>query len=73
MATRGFGAPPLTKAHHLPPNPPQPLPPTTTQEWKAVKQANKARLAAYIKDIYGVEVNQDALFDIQVIRTGLNA
>ena len=38
-----------------------------------MKQANKARLAAYIKDIYGVEVNQDALFDIQVIRTGLNA
>ena len=33
-----------------------------------MKHANKERLAAYIKSIYGLEVNTDALFDIQVRR-----
>ncbi|KIY93089.1 starch phosphorylase, partial [Monoraphidium neglectum] len=37
-------------------------------KWRAVKQANKKRLAAYIQSIYGTEVNTDALFDIQVKR-----
>jgi hypothetical protein len=36
------------------------------QKWRAVKLANKKRLAAYIQSIYGTEVNTDALFDIQV-------
>jgi starch phosphorylase len=35
-------------------------------EWRAVKRANKARLAALIKAVHGADVNLDALFDIQV-------
>jgi hypothetical protein len=38
-----------------------------------VKQANKERLAAVIKSIYGVEVNTNALFDIQVWGAGVRA
>jgi len=58
--------PSRTPTRSLPP--PQKNHPATPQEWKAVKQANKERLAAYIKSIYGVEVNTNALFDIQVKR-----
>ena len=36
--------------------------------WRAVKRANKERLAAYIKATHGADVNIDALFDIQVKR-----
>lgn len=36
--------------------------------WKAVKQANKARLAKLIKERCGVEFNTDAMFDVQVKR-----
>ena len=37
-------------------------------EWRAVKRANKERLAAMIKARCGVEFNPDALFDVQVKR-----
>lgn len=40
----------------------------TQEEWMAVKRANKCRLAATIKSVLGIEVNPDALFDIQVKR-----
>ncbi|KAI8467049.1 MAG: starch phosphorylase [Monoraphidium minutum] len=38
------------------------------KKWRAVKQAKKQRLAAYIKSIYGTDVNTNAMFDIQVKR-----
>jgi len=37
-------------------------------QWRAVKRANKARLADYIRSTAGVELNPDWLFDIQVKR-----
>ena len=37
-------------------------------EWRAVKRANKQRLAAMVKAECGVEFNPDALFDVQVKR-----
>jgi starch phosphorylase len=37
-------------------------------EWRAVKAANKARLAAVIKDRTGITVDPASLFDIQVKR-----
>ncbi|HWR76333.1 MAG TPA: glycogen/starch/alpha-glucan phosphorylase, partial [Thiobacillus sp.] len=37
-------------------------------EWRAVKRANKVRLAALVKAECGVEFNPDALFDVQVKR-----
>jgi len=37
-------------------------------EWRAVKRANKQRLAALVKAECGVEFNPDALFDVQVKR-----
>ena len=37
-------------------------------QWRAVKQANKTRLAALVKDMCGVEFNPAALFDVQVKR-----
>ncbi|KAF5092841.1 hypothetical protein D0Z03_002673 [Geotrichum reessii] len=38
------------------------------QQWNEIKRANKARLAALIKSQSGVEVDTNALFDIQVKR-----
>lgn len=38
------------------------------QEWRAVKRANKQRLAVYIRQKTGVELNPDWLFTIQVKR-----
>ena len=38
------------------------------QTWKAVKQANKARLALLVKESCGVEFNIRAMFDVQVKR-----
>src|SRR6202022_3646358 len=37
-------------------------------QWRAVKRANKARLADYVSSTAGVELNPDWLFDIQVKR-----
>ncbi|MEW6591300.1 MAG: glycogen/starch/alpha-glucan phosphorylase [Pseudomonadota bacterium] len=37
-------------------------------EWRAVKRANKEKLAALVKAECGVEFNPDALFDVQVKR-----
>ncbi|HJR88727.1 MAG TPA: glycogen/starch/alpha-glucan phosphorylase [Mycobacterium sp.] len=37
-------------------------------QWRAVKRANKARLADYVRSTVGVELNPDWLFDIQVKR-----
>ncbi|GLC52978.1 Transcription factor [Pleodorina starrii] len=37
-------------------------------KWSAVKKAKKAKLAALIKKIHGDDVNQEALFDIQIKR-----
>jgi starch phosphorylase len=36
--------------------------------WRAVKRANKARLAEYVAGATGVELNPDWLFDVQVKR-----
>jgi glycogen phosphorylase len=38
------------------------------EKWQKVKQANKERLAALIQEQCGVEVNPQALFDVQVKR-----
>ena len=38
------------------------------KEWRAVKQANKEKLAAYIRKQTGIELNPTWLFDIQVKR-----
>lgn len=38
------------------------------REWRAIKQANKQKMAAYIKKFNGVEVSPDSIFDIQVKR-----
>ncbi len=38
------------------------------ERWMAVKQANKKRVAALVKQDCGVDLNPDALFDVQVKR-----
>jgi len=38
------------------------------EQWRAVKRANKERLAALVKAECGVDFNPDALFDVQVKR-----
>ncbi|MHB1083678.1 MAG: glycogen/starch/alpha-glucan phosphorylase [Thiobacillus sp.] len=38
------------------------------EQWRAVRQANKERLAALVKAECGVQFNPDALFDVQVKR-----
>ncbi|EIJ35042.1 glycogen/starch/alpha-glucan phosphorylase [Thiothrix nivea] len=38
------------------------------QQWRAVKHANKQRLAALVKQECGVDFNPNALFDVQVKR-----
>jgi glycogen phosphorylase len=38
------------------------------RQWREVKRANKARLSVYIQSKTGIELNPDALFDIQVKR-----
>jgi len=38
------------------------------EEFRAVKQVNKVRLAGLIKKHYGIEVNTDSLFDVQIKR-----
>eukprot|EP00210_Caulerpa_lentillifera_P006067 g5797.t1 len=42
--------------------------PEFQKKWKAVKQKNKARLAAKIKELTGDIVNIDAMFDIHIKR-----
>ncbi|KAK0645485.1 glycosyl transferase [Cercophora newfieldiana] len=42
--------------------------PAFRKEWAAIKLANKARLAEYIKTTTGIVVNPSALFDVQVKR-----
>nr|HPN73059.1 glycogen/starch/alpha-glucan phosphorylase [Candidatus Omnitrophota bacterium] len=42
--------------------------PVFAGKWRAVKEANKKDLASYIKDITGVSVNPDSIFDVQVKR-----
>eukprot|EP00271_Cylindrocystis_brebissonii_P014161 TRINITY_DN35420_c0_g1_i1.p1 TRINITY_DN35420_c0_g1~~TRINITY_DN35420_c0_g1_i1.p1 ORF type:complete len:1046 (+),score=242.32 TRINITY_DN35420_c0_g1_i1:158-3295(+) len=37
-------------------------------QWRAVRRQNKARMATYIRDVTGVQVSVDAMFDIQVKR-----
>ena len=38
------------------------------EEWRAIKRANKVRLAALVKEMCNVDFNPDALFDVQVKR-----
>jgi hypothetical protein len=42
--------------------------PAFQDRFLAIKRANKVRLAARIKDLVGVEVSPDALFDVQITR-----
>jgi len=42
--------------------------PLFRQRWRAIKQASKQRLAAYKKQELDIEINVDALFDVQVKR-----
>jgi starch phosphorylase len=42
--------------------------PAFIEEWLAVKQDNKARLAKYISEVCEVEVAPDSMFDVQVKR-----
>ncbi len=42
--------------------------PALQQRWRAVKRANKARLADYVLAHTGIELNPDWMFDIQVKR-----
>lgn len=42
--------------------------PAFRRQWRAVKRANKARMAEYVTATTGVELNPDWLFDIQVKR-----
>ena len=38
------------------------------REWREVKRVNKARLAGYVHDLTGVDLDHDWLFDVQVKR-----
>ena len=38
------------------------------QQWREVKQSNKARLARHIQEELSIELNPDSLFDVQVKR-----
>lgn len=40
-------------------------------KWREVKQANKAKLAAYVKETFGDDVPLNAMFDIQVGTLGM--
>jgi len=42
--------------------------PAFRERWRAVKQANKRRLAKTVRDLCGVDPSLDALFDVQVKR-----
>jgi len=42
--------------------------PAFCADWRAVKRANKARLADYVKNVAGVELDPEWLFDVQVKR-----
>ncbi len=42
--------------------------PEFQRRWRAVKRANKARLAQFVRSTTGVELDPDRLFDIQVKR-----
>ncbi|MGQ0464971.1 MAG: glycogen/starch/alpha-glucan phosphorylase [Sporichthyaceae bacterium] len=42
--------------------------PAFQEEWRAVKRANKVRLADYVHTTTGLELNADWLFDVQVKR-----
>ena len=42
--------------------------PAAREEYRQIKRANKLRLAAYIKEHNGIEVDPDSIFDVQVKR-----
>ena len=42
--------------------------PVAQQEFAEIKRANKVRLAKYIKEHNGIDVNPDSIFDVQVKR-----
>ncbi|MFI3208123.1 MAG: glycogen/starch/alpha-glucan phosphorylase [Eubacteriales bacterium] len=42
--------------------------PTARAEFMAIKKKNKERLAAYVLEHNGIEINPDAIFDVQVKR-----
>jgi starch phosphorylase len=41
---------------------------TFRKKWAAVKQSNKERLAAHVKDTLGYKINTSAMFDVQIKR-----
>lgn len=42
--------------------------PTFRKKWAAVKQSNKERLAHYVETTLGIQVNTNAMFDVQIKR-----
>ena len=42
--------------------------PAAREEYRQIKRANKLRLAAYIREHNGIEVDPDSIFDVQVKR-----
>ena len=42
--------------------------PAAREEYRQIKRANKLRLAAYIKEHNGIDVDPDSIFDVQVKR-----
>src|SRR5262249_19592914 len=42
--------------------------PAFRREWRKVKQANKADLADFVRELTGIVISPDSLFDIQVKR-----
>ncbi|MBS3954486.1 MAG: glycogen/starch/alpha-glucan phosphorylase [Methylomicrobium sp.] len=68
LITRSIGDAWITRTNELKKLEPLAENPAFRDEWRAVKQANKEKLAHYIHKQTGIEINPAWLFDIQVKR-----